>query len=53
MYGLFEEELLPEVGATHAQVQDNQVASQNISPSGSVTETQQDTDIESVHNKAQ
>ncbi len=43
-YGLFEE-LPPEVGATHAQVQDDQVANRNIYPSGLVTETQMDTDI--------
>ncbi len=37
-YGLFQEST-SEVGDTHSQAKDDQVANQNISSSGSVTET--------------
>ena len=44
-YGMFGE-LPSEVGATHAQVQEDQVANRNMSPSGLVTETQPRFDLD-------
>ena len=53
-YGLIQE-FTSEVGGMHDQVQDNQAANRNISPSVLVIETEPrfDIDIKSVQNEAQ